>query len=177
VKKRYKQDATTEDLKRYFKVWFQMFLKHPGIYVESLLNNTYQYYDINKVSGLEYYQFNDYLIRHDKEENYTELYVLQNEEYAEQRYIIHQVVLTLQKIPVVNIFASLGLIPWIVLFFFVYNIKWKRKDAQALILLPLLTLAVCMVSPDNGNSRYIMPILYEFPFLFVLELMGNKNKT
>jgi hypothetical protein len=174
VKKRYNQEATTEDLKAYFQVWFQMFKKHPEVYVASLLNNTYQYYDINKVSSLEYYKFNDYLIRHDKEGIYEELYVLQDEKYVQQRYIVNQVVLILQKIPGVNLFASLGMIPWILLFFVVYNIKWKRKESMALLLLPLLTMAVCMVSPDNGNSRYIMPILYEFPFLFVLELLPEK---
>lgn len=177
VKKRYKQNATTKDLKRYFKAWFQMFCKHPEVYVESLLNNTYQYYDINKVSDLEYYQFNDYLIRHDREETYAYLYVIPDETYEDQRYFIHQMVLMLQKIPVVNFFASLGQIPWIILFFLLYNIRWKKKTAQALLLIPILTLAVCMVSPDNGNSRYIMPILYEFPFLFVLELLPEEERS
>lgn len=171
VKKRYKQDATSEDLKRYFNAWFQMFLKHPEVYVESVLNNTYQYYDINKISSLEYYKFNDYLIRHDKNGEYTQLYVVQDEEYAQERYLINQLVLLLQKIPILNLFTSLGFIPWIILFAFLYNIKWKKKTAQSLVLIPLLTLLVCMVSPDNGNSRYIMPMLYEFPFLFALELL------
>ncbi len=176
VKKRYKQNATKRDLQRYFKAWFQMFRKHPEVYAESLLNNTYQYYDINKVSDLEYYQWNDYLIRHDKEEQYTRLYVLPDEQYEEQRYLIHQIVLLLQKIPILNVFASIGLIPWILLFFALYNIRWKKRREFSLLLIPLLTLAVCMVSPDNGNSRYIMPILYAFPFLFALELLPEKGR-
>ena len=28
----------------YFKVWFQMFLKHPGIYVQATMNNIYDYF-------------------------------------------------------------------------------------------------------------------------------------
>lgn len=38
-------------------------------------HNTYQYYDINKISSLVYYKFNDYLQLHDKEGQYTYLYV------------------------------------------------------------------------------------------------------
>ena len=174
VKKYYNQEATKQDLKNYFKVWWQMFLKHPEVYVESVLHNTYQYYDINKISSLVYYKFNDYLQLHDKEGQYTYLYVENTEEYLEQRYAINQLVLFSEKVPIVNIFASIGLWPWLFLFALLYNLKWKKKEAQALLLVPLITIAVCMVSPDNGNTRYVMPLLYTLPFLIPLELLPAK---
>ncbi len=151
-----------------------MFLKHPEVYVESVLHNTYQYYDINKISSLVYYKFNDYLQLHDKEGQYTYLYVENTEEYLEQRYAINQLVLFSEKVPIVNIFASIGLWPWLFLFALLYNLKWKKKEAQALLLVPLITIAVCMVSPDNGNTRYVMPLLYTLPFLIPLELLPAK---
>ena len=174
VKKYYNQEATKQDLKNYFKVWWQMFLKHPEVYVESVLHNTYQYYDINKISSLVYYKFNDYLQLHDKEGQYTYLYVENTEEYLEQRYAINQLVLFSEKVPIVNIFASIGSWPWLFLFALLYNLKWKKKEAQALLLVPLITIAVCMVSPDNGNTRYVMPLLYTLPFLIPLELLPAK---
>ncbi len=49
------------------------------------------------------------------------------------------------------------------------------------MLVPIITIAVCMVSPDNGNTRYVMPLLYILPFLIPLELLpassDNKETT
>lgn len=117
-------------------------------------HNTYQYYDINKISSLVYYKFNDYLQLHDKEGQYTYLYVENTEEYLEQRYAINQLVLFSEKVPIVNIFASIGLWPWLFLFALLYNLKWKKKEAQALLLVPLITIAVCMVSA--GQWKYTL---------------------
>ena len=33
------------DTKDYFKAWFAMFRRHPGVYVQATLNNTYSYND------------------------------------------------------------------------------------------------------------------------------------
>ena len=32
-------------MKDYFKAWFAMFRRHPGVYVQATLNNTYSYND------------------------------------------------------------------------------------------------------------------------------------
>lgn len=179
VKKHYNQDATKEELAAYFKVWWQMLWKHPEVYVESVLHNTYQYYDINKISSLEYYKFNDYLQRHDKKEQYTYLYVENDEQYIEQRYAINQWMLFMQKVPVLNVFASIGMLPWLFLFVLCYNIRWKKREEQALLVLPILTMAVCLLSPDNGNTRYIMPLLYVLPFMFAIECVptGSADRS
>lgn len=144
--------------------------------MESLLNNTYQYYDINKMSNLEYYQFDEFLKENDEDKEYTQLYVEHNKAFEDSRYIINQIVLVLQKIPFINIFVSLGMLPWIMLFFLIYNLWQKRWKDMALLIVPFLTIAVCLVSPDNGNSRYVMPMLYLLPFLFALELLPKKEE-
>lgn len=36
------------------------------------------------------------------------------------------------------------------------------------LLIPVLTVAICLLSPDNGNSRYVEPIFYALPPLMVL---------
>lgn len=176
VKKQFHQEATSEELAEYFRIWLQMFFKHPDVYVESLLNNTYQYYDINKMSNLEYYQFDEFLKENDEDKEYTQLYVEHNKAFEDSRYIINQIVLVLQKIPFINIFVSLGMLPWIMLFFLIYNLWQKRWKDMALLIVPFLTIAVCLVSPDNGNSRYVMPMLYLLPFLFALELLPKKEE-
>ena len=176
VKREFRQDATAEELAEYFKVWFGMFCKHPDVYVESFLNNTYQYYDINKQSDLEYYQFDEFLQEEDEEGVYEHLYVEHPKRYETARYVIHQAVLATQKTPLLNMFTSLGMLPWIMVFFLLYNLWRGRKRDLALLAIPFLTIAVCLVSPDNGNSRYVMPMFYLLPYLFALELLPGREE-
>lgn len=168
VKKKWRQDYTQEELSAYYRVWFQMFWKHPDVYVESIFHNTYQYYDINKISSLEYYEFNQYLQENDEEQDHRWLYVENLRRFEEERYIVNQMILLLQKIPVLNMFMSMGLLPWI-LWFFVYSYVFRKKGRYVeTLLVPLLTFAVCLVSPDNGNYRYIMPIMFALPYMGIL---------
>lgn len=168
VKKKWRQDYTQEELSAYYRVWFQMLLKHPDVYVESILHNTYQYYDINKISSLEYYEFHPYLQENDEEHAYTWLYVENLPRFEEERYVVNQMILLLQKIPGLNVFMSVGLLPWI-LWFFVYSYIFQKRARYAeTLLIPVITFGVCLLSPDNGNYRYIMPIMFALPYLGVL---------
>lgn len=168
VKEKFNQDASSEDMSRYFNAWWKMFLKHPGTYIESILNNTYEYWYIDKISDLEYYEFAPYLQEHDPDKQYEELYVTNNYNTGGERFAVYQLILMLEKTPVVNIFASLGLFPWLILFMIIFNIFQKRGKYILTYLVPVIIYAICMVSPDNGNSRYIMPVIFALPYLIAL---------
>lgn len=168
VKEKFNQDASSEDMSRYFSTWWKMFLKHPDVYIESILNNTYEYWYIDKISDLEYYEFEPYLQKHDPDKQYEELYVTNNYNTGGERFAVYQLILMLEKTPVVNIFASLGLLPWLILFMIIFNIFQKRGKYILTYLVPVIIYAICMVSPDNGNSRYIMPVIFALPYLIAL---------
>jgi len=168
VKEKFNQDASSEDMSRYFSAWWKMFLKHPDVYIESILNNTYEYWYIDKISDLEYYEFEPYLQEHDPDKQYEELYVTNNYNTGGERFAVYQLILMLEKTPVVNIFASLGLLPWLILFMIIFNIFQKRGKYILTYLVPVIIYAICMVSPDNGNSRYIMPVIFALPYLIAL---------
>lgn len=168
VKEKFNQDASSEDMSRYFSAWWNMFLKHPDVYIESILNNTYEYWYIDKISDLEYYEFEPYLQKHDPDKQYEELYVTNNYNTGGERFAVYQLILMLEKTPVVNIFASLGLLPWLILFMIIFNIFQKRGKYILIYLVPVIIYAICMVSPDNGNSRYIMPVIFALPYLIAL---------
>lgn len=168
VKEKFKQESTTEDLTKYFSAWWQMFLKHPGTYIESILNNTYEYWDMDKISDLEYYSFEPYLQKKDKNKEYTELYVTHDYNTGGERYAVYQLILMLEKTPIVNIFASLGLLPWLILYMILFTFFQKRGKYVLTYLVPVLIYAICMVGPDNGNSRYIMPVIFATPYLIAL---------
>lgn len=168
VKEKFNQESTDEDLRAYFKVWWQMFLKHPGTYIESILNNTYEYWDVDKISDLEYYEFSPYLQKHDPDMQYEELYVTNNYDTGGERYAVYQGILMLEKVPIVNIFASLGLLPWLILYMIIFTIFQRKGKYVLTYLVPVIIYAICMVGPDNGNSRYIMPVIFALPYLIVL---------
>ena len=177
LKEKYRQTATEEDLKAYFKIWFAMFLKHPGVYFEATFHNTYEYYDVDKISSLVYYEWNTYLSDHPR--RYADaayLIVSHDEETRAKRYVVNQIVLALEKVPILNIFAAVGLLPWLIIFAFLMNKRRGKPVASLPWLLPWLTFLVCLTSPDNGNYRYIMPTMFALPFLLVL-LFLPKGKS
>ena len=104
----------------------------------------------------------------DEEHAYTWLYVENLPRFEEERYVVNQMILLLQKIPGLNVFMSVGLLPWI-LWFFVYSYIFQKRARYAeTLLIPVITFGVCLLSPDNGNYRYIMPIMFALPYLGVL---------
>ncbi len=171
IKEEYKQNASSTDLNEYFKTWAMMFFKHPLTYVEATVNNTYEYWDIDKISNLVYYEFEPYLQKHDPNKEYEHLYVTNFELMKNARFVVNQMMLSFEKIPFINIFMSMGFLPWIVLVMVVYSIYKKKKDYIMLNVMPVIVYAICLVSPDNGNSRYIMPVIYSILFIAVLLLL------
>ena len=175
VKKKYRQNASKEELKKYFEVWWAMFQKHPRVYLEATLNNTYEYYYVEKISSLEYYEFDTYLQEQDVKDRHTNLYVTNDIRMTGERYVVKNMVLALEKIPFVNVFASVGLLPWMIFFFILLNLFRKKKGYTIAMAIPILTLGICLVSADNGNFRYIMPIMFSLPFWSMLVLLPGEE--
>lgn len=171
VKRHFNQESTSEDLKAYFKVWFQMFFKHPGVYVQATLNNTYQYFYLSHTSKMEYYEFDPYISEHDENQTHPELYITNLKCFDTAREFIKQVVLALGKLPIVNLIFTIGILPWMILFCFIMYIVRHRSQYLTALLIPILTICVCIVSPDNGNFRYVMPLVYTIPFLLNLMII------
>ena len=177
LKKKYNQEATKDDLKAYFKVWWKMFLRHPEVYFEATFANTYEYYDVDKISSLVYYEWNQYMQNHPKKyAEYEYLMVSNDEEMTEGRYIVNQLVLMYEKIPILSAFATIGLIPWLLIFMLLLNRMRHKLDYNIALLLPVITFLICLTSPDNGNYRYIIPSMYSMPFLLVMTLLPGKQE-
>ena len=177
LKKHYNQEATKEDLKAYFKVWWKMFLRHPEVYFEATFANTYEYYDVDKISSLVYYEWNQYLQNHPKKyKDYDYLLISNAEETAASRYIVNQLVLAYEKTPILSFFATIGIIPWMLICMLLLNKMRNRREFNIALLLPVITFLICLTSPDNGNYRYIIPSIYSIPYLLVLTLMPGKDE-
>ena len=75
---------TMAKLKRYFNAWFSMFLRHPGVYIEATLHNSYGYYypfhNCTAQSSYRFYTVNEPLI---EESDYHQIFSAEIKESAE----------------------------------------------------------------------------------------------
>lgn len=164
VKNTYHAGRDKVKLAAYFKkAWFPMLCRHPGVYIESLFNNTFGYY----------YPFSTRTARHA-----FHFQIEQNKRVNTGFFKIHYVLPekitnsfriamnAWRRIPVFSHLISPGTYTWLLLVLsgFLFYCGQYRK---LLTLVPLyLTLAVCMASPVNGSLRYALPLVACSPALF-----------
>ena len=196
VKVTFRQESTSEDLKNYFKVWLSMGLKHPGEYIQSFIANTYQYYYVEFLNNREGLYFKPEVIdfyigrRPWVQENKEILNLLKRlhvhvpERLKPIREKATLAVKTVRCFPVVSWFVNTGVITWMMLIgFFAF---WSRKRYTSILeFLPVfLIFGVCLLSPKNGNLRYIYPACGMVPALLAAafgnlcegDTVGEKSK-
>ena len=174
VKDEYNKDATSEDLKNYFKVWFRQFFKHPNVYVEAFLNNYYGYFylegDIEKYTTGFIVNCDDDLTKTGKF-NYS-----YNDKFKGERNAVKHILNISKKMPVIYWCTNIGLNTWILLIMLGYLI-YKKKYKFIVFLLPsLVTLLVCCVSPVNAYFRYELPNIFAMPLIISIFIDIIKDK-
>ena len=145
------------DLTEYFKVWVQMFFKHPGTYVSAFINMGYGYLapvsqDIEAWIQVEYY---DYM----KE---ISLYHVFD---AKVSYILIQVWNLSMTLPLVKYLCTPGLYTWIVAVLAIMLVKRRRYSALILFVPSFMNILVCLASPLAGAIRYALPTVASVPLL------------
>lgn len=176
VKKTFKTKSTSEDLKNYFKVWFQMGLKHPGEYIQSFIANTYQYYYLefrNRRGIYLHAQIMDFYISkrpwvqqsQEIQKLIRKLQVHVPENLRPVRQTGELLMHTVRRIPVISWFANPGVVTWMMIIGF-FALWTKKRYTSMLEFLPVfLIFGVCLLSPKNGNLRYIYPACCMVPAL------------
>jgi hypothetical protein len=171
VKNEYNKNTTKEDLKEYFKVWFDMGLRHPVTYVDATLNNIYGYLAPNKHKWYIYYNYYD-LVTEDNLVNYK------YNKMGWLRDILAGYGNVFPHIPVVGLLSNIAFNFWWMLILAAYIIEKKKKNLL-IVLIPLfLSVAVCFVGPANTYFRYTMPYIFLLPTLSVLlinDIRGEKD--
>lgn len=163
VKDEYNKDATSEDLKNYFKVWFRQFFKHPNVYVEAFLNNYYGYFYLE--GNIEEYTTRFIANCDDDLTKTGEFNYSYNDEYKGERNAVKHLLNISKRMPVIYWCTNIGLNTWILLIVLGYLI-YKKKYKFIVFLLPsLVTLLVCCVSPVNAYFRYELPNIFAMPLI------------
>ena len=157
-------DVVAEQKGAYIKLWIGTGLRHPGKYIASFLDNTYQawypgtsimrYPESGKYDYLEIKGF-DTVIKEPKLPWLYDFY----DRIARKYYY--------QKIPGVRLLFSIGAMFWIVLFTWFYGIWRKDKGIMAALLLILCFCATCFLGP-TVLVRYYLNLFYIFPVCIAL---------
>ena len=161
VKNTFRNDCTTQDLIDYFVVWVKMFFKHPACYVDGLLHCTFGYI----------YPF--FLNLHD---NFYVQTSTNEKVIGAGLDIFHVNTEGLMKFfidlmygwadnPWLNWMMSPGTYTWFGLVLFLLLWAKKKRRALAVFTAPALVMAIAVISPVNGNTRYVLACIAVVPIL------------
>ena len=165
VKDTYKEDSSK--LPAYFGVWFKMFFKHPGSYMNAFMCN---------YSGYMAPVYSD-LAGVDIEAGKWELKREMTHASGNAPIIVKQVKLLGEQLPILKYLGDPGVYTWLLVLATVLLIK-RKKYKEIIFFIPnIMNLAVCFASPLNGSSRYALPLIAMAPFYIFWTIRNYKNET
>ena len=169
VKNEFNKYATDEDLKEYFKVWFNGLLSYPGTYIEATMNNVYGFFYPEKTKWYVYYKFDDRIVEDGFDYHYNSLKL--------SRDILSGFAVSFPYIPIVGLISNIGFNVWIIFILLAYAI-YKKLYNKIIILAPVLALIlVCVVGPANTYFRYALPFIFAMPFIIGVFLEKRKDSN
>lgn len=171
VKATYREECTGADLFKYFKVWFRMFLKHPDSYIQATINNYYYYFYPGPIPFYEYYYHgsaeNMENLNKAMESLGTDFHYPESLRSARTNYENFRE--TFMYIPPFILLIYSPTYTWTLILLLLYGIYKKMPQAVSLLIVPVMVLCTCLVSPCNGYFfRYLYPIVFVFPILIPL---------
>ena len=165
------REGSEDKLGEYFKVWFEMFLKHPMVYVEATLNNTFgYYYPFYNENVLGDYQF--YIKEAPVATGYFDIHYIMP---IKVRTALAEYAEIWKKIPGISQIVNPGFYTWILLLLAGYLIYIKRIKDILLLIGPAVNILICIASPVNGLLRYALPLMACTPLLIYWTVREEKE--
>ncbi len=159
--------------KEYLKAWFSMFKKHPGVYFEATLNNTYGYYYLfysKEILSTYPMYINDDTLTDAELDIY---YIVSDDTKA----LTNNYAQIWRKIPILCQLMNPAFYTWLVLVLGGYLIRRRRIKQLLFMAGPALNILICIASPVNGLFRYVMPLAACAPILIFWVLYTNKKNN
>lgn len=175
VKATYRESATREDLMRYFNVWYRMGLKHPGVYVQAILNNYYNYfYPGPELAMLYSYNWSATCMKpFENDEDMQKLgsFFFYPQSLGGIRTDYEEVREGIFELPVLSLLKSPAAYVWWLVLLILYLIKEKAWEGLALTVPLVLSAGVCFLGPRNGDYfRYLYGVYVCLPVVTVQAL-------
>lgn len=176
--------SSKKDLILYMKAWWKMFLKHPGIYIQATMNNTYSYfypeyynYAIAHQSTIYYYpyRFGSLSMNILNEKINTDFHYIPGLDRLRTFY--EKTRATFASLPVFTLFVTPAFYTWLIILWGFYCLRQKKLKSFISVLPLVFVLMVCVASPANATySRYIYSIAMSLPVGLVLGLNIIRQK-
>lgn len=172
VKGTFKKDATKEQIKDYLKTWFQMFWKHPKVYIEAFLQHSYGYLDPFHLEC----PMNNYInyIANKSKVATGDLDIYYVQEKAVREGIKKYANSWLEVFPFVLVMYP-GTYTWIVIFCILLLCKKGKWKQLSIMLIPVISILICMASPVNSYIRYALPVMGITPLLIIWTCKESQN--
>lgn len=178
IKNSFKETATSEDMKNYFRTWWNMCLKHPVTYIEATANNVYGYFYPGAPFAARYTGDFSSKCMEVAKTIFPELNI-------EVSYLsgIHPLQVLLESgdflfwIPGLSFFLMPAAYTWTLLMWAGYCIS-KRKQKVLVNTVPLyISMLICIAGPCNGwYFRYLFPIYLCLPAAIAVGIANLKEK-
>ncbi len=168
--------GTNEDLLEYFGVWFQMFLRHPGIYIQATMNNYYQYFYPGETLFNGYsYEWSEPIMENLNETLGTHY------EYPESlwgaRTSFEAVREDIFSLPLLSLLNMPALYTWAAILFFTYCLRRKNLRGVLTSIPMLVQMLIFITGPTNGYyCRYEFSMLLYLPVVWILGLQMLKSQ-
>lgn len=174
IKDQFRVKSTKKDLIEYFKVWFAMGFRHPRIYIDATLANTYGYFypfEAHEVlSSYPFYIKGAPLATGEFDFHY---------EFSRVGRDIMKTYTDIWKVyPILSLFVNPASYTWVLLFFTGFMLYMRRGCSVWLFLGAALNVVLCVVSPINGLLRYALPLMAVTPTIAAFSVCRCfRNKT
>lgn len=173
VKSSYKEEASKEDLLRYFKVWFEMLGKHPGTYIQATMNNYYYYfYPVGKTLRNFSFDSSEYTMETTNEQIAPLgmcFYYPKSLDSCRNAY--EHIRDRMEVFVPVSLLMLPSVYTWTLILLFFYSLRKRSKYAVDFLMVPcMIVLVCCLLGPCNGHygGRYLYPIILSMPLLLAM---------
>lgn len=145
------------NMPEYYKIWAQMFFKHPGTYVSAFINKGYGY--MAPVSqNIEAWIQESYYA-------YMEEIGLYHVFDIKLAYVLMQFWNLSMTLPLIKYLCTPGFYTWIVIVLVLMLAKRRRYSELILFVPSIINILVCLASPLASAIRYELPTVASVPLL------------
>ena len=150
-------------------MWLKMFLKHPNVYITTLINKCYGY--LAPVESLQEANF-DY-----GQSGYIEEIGVRHLTKEFPQRFFNMIHMGVENWPIFRYFAMCGTYTWAVVCCIGYVCK-KRKYKDIIVFVPaIINLLICIASPCHNSLRYYITTVITAPFLVAWICRKNESEV
>ncbi len=156
--------AEPDRIAAYLKVWAELGLTHPLMYLDVFLSSNTRYYDPFAAPYRDIYGW--YGIETETHVNKGLFDLHYSEGTAALRSVLTNLAEACPRLPLTSLFYSLGLNAWALMFCLAYLLRKNVRGVIIPLLPAVITFVMLQNSAINGFFRYMLPMMITIPLCF-----------